>query len=291
MARFKPTRNVATNNPKFWLLEAAPERYLEKSSTTVLVLIKALEAFGAVILSFNILSFLQQASEHGFSSGTMTLFKFLEAIIPKDFMQAVTFGTSDTLQKYLTGKGPEPALTTIMALCILFLLVCVVIEGAACITLRFRFVGSGVARKTHKMIFFATLAMLFIVCGLTVLLVYNYITGGLTLDSLLNDLRAMIITVVVIIVLIGFRIRYHKAVVSILEAIDFELVEGYKETTMTPVNMSKYFFIFGAVCIAAAVLYILKAGFMNFVVLVLAVEVIKYITCGNCWNNFHHCHM
>ena len=47
-----------TDNPMFWILEAAPERYLKTSSATALVILKAIEGFAAFFLGFRILAFL-----------------------------------------------------------------------------------------------------------------------------------------------------------------------------------------------------------------------------------------
>lgn len=280
-----------TDNPMFWILEAAPERYLKTSSATALVILKAIEGFAAFFLCFRILAFLIFAFEQGFSNGSVSLFGLLETLFPKEFIRAVTWNGSSVLEKYLTGNSLETNLTLILGICILVSLVCLIIESVTLIFLRFRMEGAGFAKQIHKVIFFSAIGSLILVLCLAALVFYNYFTGKILSDLLFSNLRTLIILVTVIIVLIGLRLRYHKAIVTILTTIEYELNMGYKETAMAPVTLTRFLFFFVAVCFAAAVIYIWKEGFMNLTVLALALQAAKYIVIGNCWSNFQRRHM
>jgi ABC-type sugar transport system permease subunit len=197
----KNQKNTATDNPKFMILEAAPERYIKKTSPTLVALIRAVEGCLAAFLAVRAVGFVLGEFGNWFSGGSISLDRFLRALLPEIPMgtpkslplSLEALAETENLDSFLTlsldgfeGTSTiDSALSTAFVLCILVILITTVVDAVALLLLRFAMRGAAVAKTTQRVLYLTTFLLLPVVIGLLVRFCYNYYTGGI-----LNNLMA-----------------------------------------------------------------------------------------------------
>ena len=294
------------NNPKFMILEAAPERYINTVSATVVVLIRALEAFVAFQVFMKAGAYLLGLFSHGFE--TISLSELLRTIFPEELLRAVSDGGRYAMWEFFGTGDLERLLVVALAVCILAVMAFIMIEAVMLIILRFAMTGADIAKTMRRLIRIMVIVLLIIAAGMIALIFYHYFTDGDLLSGVrqlqnmqlegvnqlvtgVEQLRGMIILSAVCIALLGLRAGYHKNIYIILSAVAFEIRIRFKETQMAETALPKFLWIFGAVSLVAAVLFGINLGFTSLLFFGMVIEVVKYIMMGDCWSNFHRCHI
>ena len=114
-------------NPLMFILKADPEKYLDRPSATILVLIKAAEAPVAFLL-------------------ILRTIEFLYAMIKKGALPDIPFLPPNILPEGAPGK----VISAAGALCLLAALVCICIEAWAALRLRFSLEDAAIMKKTRR---------------------------------------------------------------------------------------------------------------------------------------------
>ena len=113
-----------------------------------------------------------------------------------------------------------------------------------------------------------------------------FLSGG---EQLLEPVRPLLVTVVCMLLLL-LRVSYHKGVVTVISAIEYEFRLEFKETAMNAVHLSRDTLMLAVTCIGAAVAIGFFVEWKSLYVLALLVLAVKYIAVYSCWGDFRRCH-
>jgi len=302
----------------FYILEASPERYIKKMSSTIVMLIRLLEGAVALSLLFRVAGYLSGLL-HGTSAGVFELLVKLQSgqllsggqvsvlpsavvedqlagIMPQgetldSLLEELLHGSETGMRILTTPSTTDTIITGIAAAALLAVLAAVVVEAVAFVFLRFALKGSRVAKIAHKVIYAACIVLLLAGICLAAGFVNKCRMLGISSALLTGQFRMIVIMTVACMVLLALRVFYHRDVVKVLTAIDYEIHIGFKETTLEVKRLSTLALLFAVLALAGAVLLGLRTGFATTGVLVMIVLMVKYVMVYTCWGNFRQRHM
>ena len=280
--------NPHTANPYMFILKADPARYIRTPSAAVVALIKAAEGGVAILWLFRLIDYFRQLLSG--KAGAMPL-EIFGVLLPEKISDLI-----------LPGRIPDGGmmgrvLCWAVAATVSVILICMAVEAVAALLLRFALQGAKLFQITHKVIFAASIVLLLCAVATCVPLVMNLTQSGIKIyqvflsggEKLLESVRPLLVTVICILLLI-LRVLYHKGVVTVLSAIEYEIRLGFKETAMNSVHVSRDALLLALICIGAAVATGFFVGWVTVYVAALAVLAVKYFAVYNCWGDFRRCH-
>lgn len=262
------------NNPYMMILKADPERYLCKPAATVLALAKAAQAG---LSSYLLVTFLLRMLSHAGHGGTTA-----------DLILLALPGRLIPLAQYLVRSMGETPFV-LAALCVLSGVICSVVEAAAMLVLRFALTGAGVLKRVHQVVLGKTLVLLATLTIALVLRSYRFFTTEFAHDPMMRTIRPFLLLCGLSIPVLVLLARYHRDVVTVFSAIDFELRLEYKDLIEAPV-LGACSALFSIAALSGAVLLGLRSGVQNLAVLTLALLSIKYFAVSQGWDGFRRCH-
>ncbi|MBR4472629.1 MAG: hypothetical protein IKS55_03225 [Oscillospiraceae bacterium] len=276
--------NPHTSNPYMFILEADPSRYIKTPSAAVVALIKAAEGGVALLWCFRLFGYLQQLF-HG-KAGAMPL-EILRVLLPKEMMDLILPGAIP--DGGMIGK----VLCWVVSLSLFVILICMAVEAAAALLLRFALQGAKLFQITHKVLFIAVIVLLLGVTGTCVPLVLYLTQSGIKIyqvllsggETLLKPMRPLLVTLVCMILLL-IRVSYHKGVVTVLSAIEYEIRLGFKETAMETTHMSRDALLLALIFLGAAAATGFFVEWISLYVFAFVVLAVKYFAVYNCWGDF-----
>ena len=280
--------NPHTSNPYMFILKADPARYIKTPSAAVVALIKAAEGGVALLWLFRLIEYLRQLVSG--KAGAMPI-EILGVLMPKEIADLILPGAipnGGTLGKVLCWA---------VAIVLSVILVCMAVEAVAALLLRFTLQGAKLFQITHKVIFIGSIVLLLSAAASCVPLVMNLTQSGLKIyqvflsggKNLLEPVRPLLVTVVCILLLI-LRVSYHKGIVTVISAIEYEIRLEFKETAMKTVHLSRDSLLLALICLGAAVAAGFFVGWVTVYVAALAVLAVKYTAVYNSWGDFRRCH-
>ena len=271
-----------------FILKADPARYIKTPSAAVVALIKAAEGGVAILWLFRLIDYFRQLLSG--KAGAMPL-EIFGVLLPKKISDLI-----------LPGRIPDggmmgKVLCWAVAATVSVILICMAVEAVAALLLRFTLQGAKLFQITHKVIFAASIVLLLCAVATCVPLVMNLTQSGIKIyqvflsggEKLLESVRPLLVTVICIL-LLALRVLYHKGVVTVLSAIEYEIRLGFKETAMNSVHVSRDALLLALICIGAAVATGFFVGWVTVYVAALAVLAVKYFAVYNCWGDFRRCH-
>ena len=280
--------NPHASNPYMFILKADPARYIKTPSATVVALIKAVEGGVAILWLFRMIDYYKQLLSG--KAGAMPL-EILPVILPKEIADLI-----------LPGKIPDggmmgKVLCWAVAIVVSVILICMAVEAVAALQLRFALQGAKLFQITHKVIYIAAIALLFCTAASCVPLALSLTQSGIKIyqvflsggEKLLESVRPLLVTVICILLLI-LRVSYHKGIVTVISAIEYEIRLEFKETAMSEVHISRDALLLALICIGAAVATGYFTGWVTVYVAALVVLAVKYFAVYNCWGDFRRCH-
>ena len=113
-----------------------------------------------------------------------------------------------------------------------------------------------------------------------------FLSGG---EKLLGPVRPLLVTLACMLLLL-LRISYHKGVVTVLSAIEYEIRLEFKETAMNTVHISRDALLLVLICIGAACAAGFLVGWVTPAVPAMLVLAVKYYAVYSCWGDFRRCH-
>lgn len=267
--------NPVSSNPYMLILEADPDRYLNRPAPTLLALLKVLEGVIAFLWCFRELDYLRQILGGRLSPGPV---EALFSLLPGEVGRLVFPAGIPTGLK---------ALGFVTALCVLVELLCLTVEAAASVLLRFgmRDTGAKCFKLTRRWTLIACVLLTFCVVLGCIPAIMSAVQGGFYVRlSALYPLIAQL----VLVLLLALRIAYHRGALIVMKAIDYEIRLGFKETGMADHRLGLCSFLLGLLCLAAA------AGLMLYArgraVPACALLAVKFFAVWKSWNFFRRCH-
>lgn len=280
--------NPHASNPYMFILKAEPERYIKTPSAAVVALIKTAEGALAVLWVFRLLDYMKELL-HG-KGGALPL-EILAVLLPNKITALILPGripNGGMIGKYLCW-----AAMIIMTV----ILICMAVEAVAALLLRFALQGAKLFQVTHKVIYIASIALLLAAAATCVPLIIGLTQSGIKIyqlflsggEKLLGPVRPLLVTLACMLLLL-LRVSYHKGVVTVLSAIEYEIRLEFKETAMNTVHISRDALLLMLICIAAAAAAGFLAGWVMPAVPAMLVLAVKYYAVYNCWADFRRCH-
>ena len=193
----------------------------------------------------------------------------------------------------MIGKYLCWAVTIIMTV----ILICMTVEAVAALLLRFALQGAKLFQVTHKVIYIASIALLLTTAATCVPLIMGLTQSGIKIyqlflsggEKLLGPVRPLLVTLACMLLLL-LRISYHKGVVTVLSAIEYEIRLEFKETAMNTVHISRDALLLVLICIGAACAAGFLVGWVTPAVPAMLVLAVKYYAVYSCWGDFRRCH-
>ena len=280
--------NPHASNPYMFILKAEPERYIKTPSAALVALIKAAEGAVAMFWVFRLFDYMKQLFDG--KAGALPL-EILAVLLPNKITALILPGripNGGMIGKYLCW-----AVTIIMTV----ILICMAVEAIAALLLRFALQGAKLFQVTHKVIYIASIALLLAAAATCVPLIMGLTQSGIKIyqlflsggEKLLGPVRPLLVTLACMLLLL-LRISYHKGVVTVLSAIEYEIRLEFKETAMNTVHISRDALLLMLICIAAAAAAGFLAGWMMPAVPAMLVLAVKYYAVYSCWGDFRRCH-
>lgn len=280
--------NPHASNPYMFILKADPARYIKTASAAVVALIKTAEGAVAVLWVFRLLDYMKQLF-HG-KAGVLPL-EILAVLLPNKITALILPGripNGGMIGKYLCWAA---------AIIITLILICMAVEAVAVLLLRFALQGAKLFQVTHKVIYIASIALLLAAAATCVPLIMGLTQSGIKIyqlflsggEKLLGPVRPLLVTLACMLLLL-LRVSYHKGVVTVLSAIEYEFRLGFKETAMNTVHVSRDALLLMLICIAAAAATGFLVGWVMSAVPAMLVLAVKYYAVYSCWGDFRRCH-
>jgi hypothetical protein len=231
--------NPHTSNPLMFILEAAPERYINTPAAAVVAVIKAVEGVVAFLWCFRMLDCIRQivAGRLGIAPVGVLL-----SLLPGDLTRLVLpsgVPLDGTLGTVLSGAA---------ALSVLAVLLCMAAEAAAAVLLRFFMQGAKLFRATRKWIFVASVALTVCVALSSLPGLLDFLYGGFRLDA---SMQPVVVSLLAVLPLILY-VCYNRSAAVVMEAVEYEIRLGFKETGMQSVRLGWFAFLLGLLMLAAA---------------------------------------
>lgn len=280
--------NPHASNPYMFILKAEPERYIKTPSAALVALIKAAEGAVAVFWVFRLFDYINQLF-HG-KGGALPM-EILAVLLPKKITALILPGripNGGMIGKYLCWAA---------AIIMTVILICMTVEAVAALLLRFALQGAKLFQVTHKVIYISSIALLLAAAATCVPLIMGLTQSGIKIyqlflsggEKLLEPVRPLLVTLACVLLLL-LRVSYHKGVVTVLSAIEYEIRLEFKETAMNTVHISRDALLLMLICICAAAAAGFLAGWVMPAVSAMLVLAVKYYAVYNCWGDFRRCH-
>lgn len=280
--------NPHTANPYMFILKADPARYIKTPSGAVIALIKAAEGGVACLWAVRLFDYLKLLFSG--KAGALPL-EILRVLLPGELVKLILPGALP--DGGMIGK----VLCWASALSLSVILICVAVEAVAALLLRFALQGAKLFQVTHKVIFVASIVLLLSAAASFVPIVLSLAASGIKIyqlllsggERLLGAARPLLVTAVCVLLLV-LRVSYHKGVVTVLTAIEYELRLEFKETAVGTTHLSRDALLQAVILLGAAAATGIFIKWLSLTVLALAVLAVKYFAVYNSWGDFRRCH-
>ena len=231
--------NPHTSNPLMFILEADPDRYIKTPAAAILAVLKAAEGVVAFMWCFRMLDCLRRIIAERLS---MAPVEVLGSLLPGELTRLVLptgaplAGTVGML------------LGAVAAACMLLELASLAAEAVAAVLLRFADRGAKLFKTTRKLILGASFVLTVCVVVSCVWMAMDAFSGSFRLDASLHPLIVSLLAVLLLILYVA----YNRSAAIVMEAVEYEIRLGFKETGMKSVRLGWYAFLFGVLFLAAA---------------------------------------
>jgi len=280
--------NPHTSNPYMFILKADPGRYINTPAAAIVALIKAAEGVFAVFISIRMVGYMKMLLSRAAGKMPLELIRFL---LPEEITKILLPGAIP--DGGMIGK----VLCWVTAASIFVLLICMAVEAVAALLLRFAMQGAKLFEVTHRVLFIDSIVLLVSTVLSCIPLALSLKESGIQIykvllsggESLLGPLRPLIVTVAFILLLVLW-VSYHRGVVKVLTAIEFEIRLEFKETAIGEIHVSRDAFLLGILFLAAGAAAGFLVGWVTAVVAAALVLAVKYFAVYSCWGDFRRCH-
>ncbi len=270
--------NQYAADPRMFILPADPKKYIRTPAGILVTLIKAAEGAIALMWSFRMLECLRLLIDGSKNTWPIGLLKDL---LPKEIGKLLL---PDALPD---GGEIGKWLSVTAAVCILAALFCLAAEGVASVILTYSLYGAGILVVTRKVLWIVAIVLLITAVLSYIWLIYGIVTNLLGFD---RYIRPMTITSCSLL-LLGFRISYHRDAAVVMKAVEFECRIGYKELSVDAAKLGRNAVIFGVAFAAAFVALGIFLGWDKPVAYLPLMLSVKYFAVYSCWGEFQRRHM
>jgi hypothetical protein len=234
--------NPYSSNPWMLILKADPARYIERPAPALLAVLKVLEAMFTFIWCFRTLDVLRLILTGRLDAGPVAV---LCALLPGELVRLVLPG-----EGFAAGDLGR-AVGFLAGLALLIELVCLTVEGAAAVLLRFGMPDKGAKcfKTTRNWVLFACSMLTACLVPACAMQVYGVLKGGVS--SLSPEALRPLIPALALVALLLLRLIYHKSALTVMKAVEYEIRMEFKETGMPRENLCLTSFLLGLWCLGA----------------------------------------
>lgn len=269
--------NPNETNPLMFILEADPGRYIKTPAATVLALLKALEGAAACLCGVRAIGFLRALYA---AWDVLPVMKLLQNRLPAELSGLLPSGTLSSRGMALT------VLAGAAAICALVGIVCLLLEGAAALYLRFALGGAKLLNVTRRAAFPVSIVLALSVTGFCALSLWEAFTHGVRLNALLQPALVMAGCVLAL----WLRVSYNRGAASVISAVEYELRLGFKESVPKSLKLGRDAFLLCLVYLAAAAALCCFVNWRSYAVAAFAALAVKYSAAMESWRVFRRCH-
>ena len=283
---------------RFFILEVFPEKYLKKTSATILVLIKTLEGLAVGYWLYSFLPYVRNFIESlgkGIPAIGMCLAEWKKLIAIE---QMDIFFPADLLVEGKNASGFFIIACAGVLVCLLLEMILICVEAVTLILLRFFMRGAAaeVVVQRIKCVIAFMLLLLFIVIDGYAFRSYFWTNGGVAKDVSFRTISVLIILTAGGFLLLTSLVRFHTDLAKVMAVIAYELKRNFKDLSFRRSRIGALSIVYGLLLALGAGIVGLSAvrngiESQRIVALCLAVLSINYFMVNSCWGNYKLCHL
>ena len=238
------------------MIKASPEKYIRTFPALLAALIRLAEGVAAVLAAINyvpfVLKFYRKLPE-GMSG--------LRAVVLENMPELNLSGEMNAILDKMFAVGSAfgmilISMTVIVTALFLVILLCMMVEGAAAVTLRFLMKGAGVIQRTQRLLSWLSMLLVPAVLYYGGYLLYDYMmNGGTAADKSYARLSVIIGIIAVCLVVAATRARFHRDLSGCMRSVSYELRMGYKEINSPDTKTVPLSLLYGVLLAGAAAVY------------------------------------